>query len=70
MREHRKPLHTTLSDETTRFIERKSEELGLSKGATIDWLVQKHKHHGAELKKSVLKEVVEYVFTEYLDHID
>lgn len=70
MRGQRKAVHITFSEETSLFIERKSKELGLNKGQVVDWLVQKHKLHGAELQKVILKEVVEHVFEEYINRGD
>lgn len=61
----RRPIHTTVSDESTRYIERVSGELGLSKGKTIDWLVQQQKLRETGLEKSILKEVVSQVLIDY-----
>lgn len=61
----RRRLSTTLSDDTVRFLERVSGELGLSKGETIDWLVNQHRKHESGLQESILKEVTNQVLTDY-----
>lgn len=61
----KRPIHTNPSDESSRYIERMSKELGLKKGETIDWLVQQQKKHESELEGSILKEVTNQVLTDY-----
>ncbi|WP_135612751.1 hypothetical protein [Methanococcoides sp. AM1] len=61
----RRRIHTTISEESLRYLERVSGELKLSKGEMIDWLVQQHKKHESELEGSILKEVTNQVLTDY-----
>lgn len=64
----RRHIHTTISDESGRYIERKSKELGLNKGAMIDELVRYHKKHESGIRHAVLTEIIDRVVADYNKH--
>ena len=65
----RKPIHTTISQDTASMLDRLSSEFGMPLGHVIDMLVKRYRTHDENVRYDILNSVIEKVLSDYYSAI-